>query len=592
MSALLLSLAAAAAPASLVIAWDLEADDGGFLSTGETGQWKWGEVRNGPGAGYDGARAWSTGLTTAYLNDTTDYLEIPLPDLQALARPMLRFLHWYEIGEGDVGWIELETINGWNPVAPLYGYPSAEGFTGASGGWTPAIVDLAGPITGARLAFSADISGVASGWTVDAVGIFDGDIAAPYLSDLAQLADTEELDGPYPVSVIASDDTEVTGVTLRWSARGGPVTAVAMTLGDADRWWGTIPGQAPDTEIFYGVQATDGSNTAELPTTSFRVYLPAPTDVVAPTGRVVGTSVVLAWASPESIHPVVGYEVYRGHAPLMSVVEPVAEVPLLGAFDEFSVRARYDVPGLALGDPSETVVVDAVVPAPDALWPAEAFAGDEVRVRLSGRYLLLAQDAVSVSFGPGVEVVEVEVADVNTATVHLRIEGDAAVGARTVALDTRQYSLEIPGGFAVQPASERPRLLSVEPAWLRQGEEAELRIRWSGDLADVPTVSLGEGVVVQGVELDGDALRVRVACATNAPLGDHAIRADDGVRVYAGAALEVRDNVVATERTCGAAGGGFAGGPRGLWGIAALATLLRRRGELSARAPGGGARPR
>ena len=70
----LLLLPAAAAP---LVSWDLESDDGGFVSGGETGQWEWGVVDSGPGAGSDGSRAWATVLSGAHRNDAVDTLTLP-----------------------------------------------------------------------------------------------------------------------------------------------------------------------------------------------------------------------------------------------------------------------------------------------------------------------------------------------------------------------------------------------------------------------------------------------------------------------------------------------------------------------------------
>ena len=556
-----------------LVLYELELDDGGFVESGDIEQWQWGAVHNGPGSGFDGANAWSTGLAADYLNDAVDYLEIPIPDLTGAARPALRFMHWYDIDAGDTGWIEVDDGSGWRVAAPFYGYPGGSGFTGSSGGWGPTVLDLSGEGTSprVRLGFSSDVSGVADGWTLDAVGVWDGDVTPPQVSDLDELADTEDVEGPYVVGVTAIDDVGVADVTLWWAVEGGQETALAMTSDGADLWRAGIPAQEPDTRVRYRVEASDGVNTAVLPAQgsyAFRVYLPAPAGLVGPEGRVVGTRAHLSWTPPETTHAVLGYEVWRGTTATLEVIGTEADVPLRGAFDVFSVRARFDA---GLGDPSDTVSVDAVVPEVGALSPAEAWAGDTIRVVLHGSYLLLDAGTVEVDLGEGVVVVGVEVRDVDTAMLSLRVDADAEAGIRDLRLSTPFYELEEAAAFAVLPAEDRPRLTSVEPDHVLQGAEGVLTLRVVGELAATPTASLGEGIVVQTVEVDGQTVTVEYGCAPDASIGSHTVELDDGVRVFSGVSIEVRDVTVAPARTCGLPIS------TGAVGVLIAANLVRRR---------------
>jgi hypothetical protein len=536
-----------------IVVYDLETDDGGFIESGETGQWEWGVVRNGPGAGFDDAHAWSTGLARDYLNDTVDYLEFPLPDLSDADRPTLSFVHWFDIALGDVGWVEVDKGNGWELAAPLYGYPVASGFTGASGGWRTVVIDLRtlGAAPRVRLAFAADLSGVSAGWTIDDVGVYDGDVAAPALSGLTALADTEDLVGPYAVAVTAQDDTKVTGVTLVWTVAGVDTEADMVEVAPGT-WRGQLPAQAPDTAVTYHVVATDGVNTSREPVESdlgFRVYLPAPTDVIGPDGRVVATSTHLSWTAPVSTHPVLGYEVLHDDGIVASTTDTAADVPIMGGSEDFAVRALYDAGG---GDLSEPVTVDGVLPVLDALEPASAWPGDTVRVRLEGDYLLLVEGEVSLDLGDGVTVNSVTVRDVDDAYAELAIADDAVAGARTLTLESDDVELTLPDAFTVLAGADRPRLTGIDPDRVRQGDEGTLTLTAVGTLAATPTVDLGEGLVVESVESPGDGtVRVRYAVGADAPLGDHAVTLDDGVRVLEGVALTVRDALPPSSGTCG-----------------------------------------
>ncbi|MFZ5479190.1 MAG: hypothetical protein ACOZNI_20670 [Myxococcota bacterium] len=561
----------AAASAAPVATWGLEDDDGGFVEDGELGQWAWGDVTNGPGAGWDGARAWSTGLTRSYLNDSTDTLEVPLPQVASLTRPVLRFRHWYELGAGDAAWVEVDGGNGWEVATPLYGYPDAAGFTDASGGWGEVLVDLRdrGANPRLRLVSYADPSGVADGWTVDGFELHDGDIAAPRLLELTELADTDDLDGPYVVEVTAEDDVAVTGATVWWSV-GGVEIASPMSQRDGV-WAGEIPGQAPDTTVGYRVVATDGVNEAGSPvsgTLSFRVRLPAPTALAAPAGRVVGTTVALSWTAPVTQHPVLGYDVFRDGELVASAESTSADVPITGEADAFAVRARYEA---GEGDLSEAVVVDGDVPEVAGLDPAEAWPGETLRVTLDGAWLLLVDGDVTVGLGEDVTVRDVEVRDVDSASFTIEIGRGAEPGPRALTLATSQYTIEVADAFEVADGDDRPRLTGISPGEVHQGETDTLALTVVGELAGVPTVDAGEGVVVSGVEVDGDVLRFEVACANDAPIGEHAVRVDDGVRVFEGVSLTVRDTTRQQAGTCGTPSAAWLG----VFGVIAVAGRRR-----------------
>lgn len=560
---MLLLLGLGTAEAAPLLVSDLQADDGGFIATGAAGQWAWGSVANGPGAGFDGTRAWSTGLDRDYLNDTVDYLEIPVPDLTGVAQPTLSFQHWYDIVLGDSGWIEVDTGNGFEVATPLYGYPVATGFVGMSAGWRPVVVDLSpygvGPRV--RLAFEADLASVGDGWTIDKVAFHDGDVAAPQLSGLTDIADTEDLVGPYAVEVVVEDDVATASVTLRWVA-GGIEGASAMELIGAGTWRGEIPAQPspllPDTLITYWIEASDGVNVSREPASfelDFRVYLPAPTGLTGPLGRVVGSTVPLSWSAPASTHELVGYEVLRGGLSVLEVSDPRADAPLLGGPASYAVRALY---AEGAGDLSAELLVDGVLPTIAEVQPDSAWPGESVRVRVSGAYLLLVDGAVYIDLGAGVQVGAVDVRDVDTAYVDLVLADNAVPGPR--ALTLRSGSAEpvtLDQAFFVLPGVERPRLTTIEPDAVRQGDEAELEIRLVGTLAALPTVDLGVGIAVDSVEqvatADGEPalLRVGYTVRADAPLGARTVRVDDGARVFEGVTLEVGDAYASSEGACG-----------------------------------------
>jgi len=567
-----IALLASAWASTVVVTYDLEQDDGGFVVTGDLGQWKWGEVLAGPGSGYDGANAWAIGLGGTYLNDATEYLEIPLPDLFTVAAPTLRFMHWHAFGLGDTGHVEIDAGFGWAEVAPVYGYPAHDAFSGDSGGWVPSSVSLdgLGASPRVRLVFNADISGVGAGWFIDQVSLWDGDVTAPNIADVDALGDTESLDGPYLVSARVSDDSGVSEVVLSWatSDEGGDLSMVDQ--GDGS-FAASIPGQSPDTVVNYWVAATDGANASRFPdegSLEFRVYLAAPSGLIGPEGRVVGSTAMLSWTPPASIHPVLGYEVERQGLSVASVAGTTATVDLLGGDDVFAVRALYSA---GLGDASEPLAIDAVLPLVSGLSPAEAYAGDTLRVELTGEYLLLVDGEVDLDLGGDIAVGEIEVRNVDRLVASLSIGDGAALGARDVTVTSEAGEVLLASGFTVLSADDRPRLVAVEPARVTQGETGEMTITVAGEVGSAVVVDLGDGLVVESTTREGASILVAFAVAPGAALGERQIVVDDGTRVYTGLSLDVDDWSPPVQRQCGL------GTPVSPWGGVVAAWLLRGR---------------
>ncbi len=567
-------LVAAALAGNPVLVWDLEQDDGAFQATGELGQWRWGHVSAGPGSAFDGTRAWAVGLSGNYLNDSVEYLEVPLPALDAVAQPVFSFAHWYGFGSGDVGYVEVDEGSGFRRVSPIYGYPSGGAWSGTSSGWEQVSFVLpAIPAARLRFVFSADAVGSGVGWFVDQVGVWDGDVTAPHFLGATGPVDNEDLDGPHTVTVSIEDDTGVDAVTVVWTDERGGSGEVDLTAGGDGSWSGGLPAALPDTRVSYHLLATDGANVARYPDAgelSFRVYLPAPTGLDGPAGRVVATEAVLTWVAPLSAHEVLGYEVWRGDEQVGDTTSTTFAAPLSGIDDTFTVRGVY---AAGVGDASAPFTVGAVVPSLLRVEPDRGYAGEELRLDLYGRDALFVAGEAEVDFGVGVVVDAVDVRNVDRLVATVAIDGSAAVGARDVVLSGATGELTLPAGFTVVDASLRPRIVSVVPDHATQGDSVTLRVVLSTAPAAIPTVDLGEGVVVERVVLEGDELLVDCAIAVRAPLGEHELVVDDGVRWLTGGALEVRDWSPPPIDSCATAPG--AGGVA--LGATVLVVLRRRR---------------
>lgn len=581
MSVLLLALAGPGLAASLA-AWDLESDDGGFVSGGETGQWAWGGVASGPGGGADGTRAWGTVLDGPHLNDTRDTLTLPAFDLSATPRPVLGFSHWYELdtgGEGDAAWVEAFDGGAWARLDPVYGYPDAAGFTGQSQGWEQVWFDLSGidDLSSVRLVLSADVSVALSGWYIDAVHLDEGDAVPPTFKSVSGPADPVELGPGIPVQAEVRDDVDVAGVDVLWRIEGSGIDRAALSRVGGDLWTGEIPAVPPDSRLTWWLEATDGANTATTSPQQSRVYLPAPTGLSGPSERVVARSVELSWVPPTSSFTRVDHVVYADGVAVVETSGSTVTVPVAQRDPELSVRARFDTPfGVVEGDASDPLVVDLAYPTVTSVSPAEGYQGDRMRVSIEGVDLLLAEGAAAASLGGGVSVLGLEVEDVNTATLELDIDDTAPPGPRDLLLLTDDAGVPVEGAFTVLSGADRPAIASLSPDAVDQGSRATLTLQLSeppaGPAADL-RIDAGEGVVVESVALDGRRVEAVIAVTEDAPIGQRAVVVDDGVRFIGGAELRVRTPPAQAGGVCAPVPG-----PAGaLPAAVALGLLLARR---------------
>ncbi len=573
----LLLLVWVAQGADEVESWDLAGDDGGLIGAGEIALWEWGEVTSGPGGGFEGTRAWGTNLTGNYGNDTLESLTLPPRSLVGLSDPAVCWMQWLELEQGDAGWIAWSDGATETVIDPIYGYPAMGGFEGFAGAWEEVCLDLtgAGHLDQIRLVFSADPAVSAAGWYVDELVLLDGDPIGPKLSGLVTLPDTEDMAGPYAVSVTAQDNVSVDSVRIGYRVNGVEQPVRELLLTGEDVWSGVLPGQALTSVVEYWAEATDGANWSRLPPTgsvAFEVALQAPTDLAGPSGRVVATEAELTWSAPSSMHDRQGFRVYRDDLVISEVTATEAIVPLLGeGADVFAVSAVYDVGESPLGEP---LSLDSHVPTVVSISPSQAYQGDTLRVDLLGQDLFFVQEDLVVDLGAGVSVEEVEVFDVDTARLLLAVQEGAEAGLRELVVVSGETFLSLPDTFEVVDGAQRPQLVSVEPRALTQGTEVDLIVLASSAFAALPTVTLGEGVLVSDVAwLEDEELRVRVVAELDAPLGFHDLQVDDGQRLWGGLQVQVRDAPPATT-SCSILTRSHIGG---LGTVLALVMGLRRR---------------
>jgi hypothetical protein len=585
----LLALVATALAVPLV-EWDLETDDGGFESGGETGQWAWGPVESGPHSSVDGVNAWSTVLSGPHLNDTTDTLRLPTFDLTGVPRPVLSFAHWYALdtgGQGDTARVEVFDGLTWSTVTPVYDYPVPGGWQGASNGWLHAWFDLTGVSDTAdvRLVIATDRSVALDGWTIDDVVVFEGDAIPPEIRTVAGPSDSSDLFGPYPVSADVIDDIEVLEVTVVWKTGDGETSRAPLSPSSGPRWAGGIDAVAPGTDVTWWLEATDGINATKSGERGFRVFLPSPIDLWGPEGRVVATEVDIGWSAPDTDLPVLGYRVWTDEALVAETAATEWTLALTSRDPVVEVSALFETPfGPWEGDRSEPLALDVAVPTLTAVTPEEAFQGDRLRVVIEGRDLLLVQGEAEVEGGSGVVVEAIDVEDVNRASVTIRVEPGAQPGARDLVLHTGDLTIVDPNGFTVLDGADRPAIVEIEPGSLLQGAHADVTLTLSDQPAnEAVDVDFGEGVIVESVVADGLRITATVAVALHAPVGARAVVVDDGTRFVDGVELRIAKPSAPATRVCGSVprplgGGGRAGlSPMVLAALAGLVAVGRRR---------------
>ena len=276
------------------LAWDFEANDGGFSATGP--DWEWGNPTTGPDDAYSGVNVWATMLGGNYSSSSNSKLDTPeivVPGGSVFAE--LSFWQWYYIETNyDGGNVKISTDGGssWTILTPDIGYdgtarsynagiPNEPCFTGyGSNFWHKATFNLTpykGQAVIIRFHFGSDSSVNRAGWYIDDVSIIGvEDTEGPNFASTDVPATTFDTVGPYEVTSVVTDALgTVSSVDLYYSIdESASWSAVAMTpTGNPDEYSGDIPGQTSGTRIRLYVEAADnGANISYDPSGAPAAY--------------------------------------------------------------------------------------------------------------------------------------------------------------------------------------------------------------------------------------------------------------------------------------------------------------------------------
>ena len=560
-----LALLCALAQADVLLDLEFGGGGGGMVPGGAPTMWTHGDIPTTMPHPDGISQVWGARLAGLYFHNASSHLTLPSAALASTDRLVLSLDHWHDIhSPDDVALVEICFSppcgeEDWVATPPIYGWPdpAVEGLTGISGGWRQHHWEVTG-ITSAdqlRLHLLTDGSLASRGWLLAGARITDGDAVPPDISALSIPADTDDLVGPHPVAATVVDDLGLTGVTLSWQVGGGPVSSVDMTEGASNRWSGSIPGMAPG-QVELWIEASDGTNEASSSVESFAIQLPAPTDLICPTGRQIAPTATLAWSPPGTSEAVFAYRVHRDGELVAEVVPTTAEVPLVGPLDTFTVAALYDtIHGSVVGEASDSCEVEAAVPELLSLDPAEAWQGDTLRLTVHGHNLVMVEGEVTLDLGEDITQVDLEVQDVNTSRITLEIGEDATVGARDGWLLSGELELDLPGIFTILDGADRPAITSIEPDAVPQGSQQTALIETNHAIVGMPEVTMGPGVIILDVVLiegdEGSSVEVELIVAADAPLGTREVILDDGIYLLSGATLRVRDADSSPQASCG-----------------------------------------
>ncbi len=592
-----MTLGAAVWLAIPILTWDLTAGDAGLVAEGDTLQWSYSPD---PGAGPGPAEpVWATMPDGTYLNDADDSLRIDLPDLFGVSAPHLVLEQWVAAQLGDRSTVEIDVGFGFAEVVPVGGYPSLDGFSGveaSSATWERVVVPLPSVSGGVvRLRLQSNLLLADAGWYVRALSVVDGNVVEPVVTPLVEPADTQDLDGPYRVEVAVVDDTTVLDVQLHARLDGVDLSPIPMTETTSGRFVASLPAPepAPRTEITWWVEASDGEQVGRYPSSGdarFDVFLAAPTDLVADVPfRFVGQVVPLRWEPPESPSAVVGYDVRSvgdaaGCASEGSAIESTSTPNIAwaiapGTMPCVEVVARYDIDGDEVsGEASEILAIDVEVPELLVVEPARGYAGDTVWVEFAGASLYLDPD-VPPDLGPDAEIAAWEVLDAHRGRMQVAWAPDASVGPVDLQVWGIYGEAVFLDAFTVDDQADAPRILSVSPGTVSQGDEVDLVVVASEALGATVTLDGGADVFLTApAKVEGSRLVLPVSVTTRARLGERTLLVDDGERLWT-VSLTVEEYRVPIQKRCATGPG-----PAGLgWCLGLVGLLWRRRSQGSSR---------
>lgn len=467
----------------------------------------------------------------------------PYDDVLCADGGLLRF--WPASGAEPV---MLAASPAYGDVAAVDGFPAAV-FAGTSAGYVTSYFDFKGlgTVDGGLIELLFASNGVrtstGSGWYISSLALYQGDVIPPQLEMSAKPDDTCNIKGPYDIIVGGKDNRSIAQVMLYWD-RGVNTPTQQAELGfdvTTGLWRTSIAGQPSGTTIRYWIEGKDTSgNGGRLPPFdyySFVVTLPAPLNLRVPPHEAEVLTTALEWEAPNlntaehaecQAYAVAGYDILHQ---ARNAAGDVREVGRFSVFDPevisnnsgvkyrtqvqpvglpetdlFQVRAIYQLNDQqTLGSYSAPVSEQFVVPRVLSLTPELSWQGSRVDFSIEALYTRFVAGAVNVEMPEGVTVEQLTVLDANRLNLRAWVEEDALLGRQSITISWPGYVMQVPDAFEIAPFSERPQILTPEPAFTTQRQKET--IKFTGLNTDFKSESLvvnfGPGIEVGPVEVLG-----------------------------------------------------------------------------------------
>ncbi|WP_202079500.1 S8 family serine peptidase [Caldalkalibacillus salinus] len=147
---------------------DFEADNGGFVTDGDSSEWEWGIPTSGPGEAASGESLWATNLSGDYSNSSDSGIMSPTLDLTDVQDAELTFTHWYNIERNyDQAYVRITTDDGAT-------FEDIASYSERRGEWSDVTIslrDYVGEEIRIQFLFTSDLSVTYPGWYIDDVRV-------------------------------------------------------------------------------------------------------------------------------------------------------------------------------------------------------------------------------------------------------------------------------------------------------------------------------------------------------------------------------------------------------------------------------------
>ncbi len=173
--------------------------------------------------------------------------------------------------------------------------------------------------------------------------------------------------------------------------------------------------------------------------------------------------------------------------------------------------------------------VTAGVPALTTAAPGTAQAGTTANVVITGAFTNFQQAFTTVSFGSGVTVNLITVNSFTQLTANITVATNAAVGGRTIQVNTNSQSLQLTGAFSILAGT--PVITQISPNIGTDGQTLDVTLTglYTDWIQGTTAVSFGSGITVNSVTVNTTtSLDANITIGASAATGPYDVIATTG----------------------------------------------------------------